>query len=232
MSIPDPRIRVVNGGRILGSGGSSLFNASCARHNYQDTLLIMTGEEDHRPGTAALRLRALAHPLRWKLLDLLSSEGSATATRCAGVLSESVASCSYHLGILGKYGYIEPVPGTSGREKPWRPASSSQDLTPGPDASPEEELAAEAAAEAFLEHEAERMKTRLRRVGLEPPEWRAASIASGSTMHVTASELREIRDELMTVLLRYQDRDEDPRLRPPGAREARVFFSTSVNPPR
>jgi hypothetical protein len=196
-------------------------------------LLVMTGEEDRRPGAAALRLRALAHPLRWKLIDLLSSEGSATATRCAGVLGESVASCSYHLGILGKYGYIEPVPGTSGREKPWRPASSRQDLTaPGPDPSPEDELAAEAASEAFLEHEAERMKTRLRRVSLEPPEWREASIAGGSTMHVTASELREIKDELMAVLLRYQDRDEDPGLRPAGAREARVFFSTSVDPAR
>ena len=36
----------------------------------------------------------------------------------------------------------------------------------------------------------------------------------------------------MAVLLRYQDRDEDPGLRPAGAREARVFFSTSVDPAR
>ena len=52
----------------------------------------------------ALTLRALTHPLRWKLLDLIGSELSATATRCAEVLGESVASCSYHLGILAKYG--------------------------------------------------------------------------------------------------------------------------------
>jgi hypothetical protein len=191
----------------------------------------MNDEAAHRPGTPALRLRALAHPLRWKLLDLLASEGSATATRCAEVLGESVASCSYHLGVLGKYGYIEPVPGTSGREKPWRSTSARQDLSAhGLDA--EDELAAEAASEAFLDHELERMKTRLRRVSLEPSEWRDASGAGGSTMHVTAHELREIKDEMMAVLLRYEDRGGDAGLRPPGAREARVFFSTSVDPSR
>ena len=71
-------------------------------------------------------LRALAHPLRWQLIDLIGSE--ATATRCAEVLGESVASCSYHLGILGKYGYIELVPGQAGKEKPWRLASRQQNL--------------------------------------------------------------------------------------------------------
>ena len=34
-------------------------------------------------------LRALAHSLRWQLVDLLGSEGSATATRCARAISES-----------------------------------------------------------------------------------------------------------------------------------------------
>src|ERR1700735_2798818 len=97
-------------------------------------------------------LRALAHPLRWQLIDLVGSEGTVTATRCAEVLGESVANCSYHLGILGKYGYIELVPGQSGKEKPWRLASRDQNLAPaGPDA--EGELAAEAAAAAVPGHE-------------------------------------------------------------------------------
>jgi hypothetical protein len=39
-------------------------------------------------------LRALAHPLRWRLIDLIDSEATATATRCAEILGESVASCS------------------------------------------------------------------------------------------------------------------------------------------
>ena len=64
-------------------------------------------------------LRALAHPLRWQLIDLLDSTGQATATQCAEALGETVASCAYHLSILGKYGYARQVAGHAGREKPW-----------------------------------------------------------------------------------------------------------------
>jgi hypothetical protein len=64
-------------------------------------------------------LRALAHPLRWQLIDLLDSTGQATATQCAEALGETVASCAYHLSILGKYGYARQVAGHKGRDKPW-----------------------------------------------------------------------------------------------------------------
>src|SRR5581483_2088928 len=176
-----------------------------------------------------LALRALAHPLRWKLIDLIGSERSATATRCAEVLGESVASCGYHLGILAKYGYIEPVPDRVGREKPWRLASLRQNLSAeGLDEAGA--LAAQAAFEVFLDHELERIKDRRRRVDLEPPEWRAASYVSGSTHWMTAAELGEIKDLLTEIQERHGDRDEEPARRPPGAREVRVFAVTSVAP--
>lgn len=176
-----------------------------------------------------LALRALAHPLRWKLMDLLNSEQSATATRCAEVLGESVASCGYHLGILAKYGYIEPVPDRAGREKPWRLASRHQDLSAaGLDEAGA--LAAQAASEVFLDHELERIKDRMRRVDLEPAEWQAASRVSGTTRWMTAAELTEIKDQLAEIEERYGDRDDDPARRPPGAREVRVFAVTSVAP--
>ena len=187
--------------------------------------------EDAQPGSDALRLRALAHPLRWKMLDLLSGEGSATATQCAEVLGESVASCSYHLGILGKYGYIEHVPGTTGREKPWRPATKRL-VFARTDLAPEEKRALEAAAGAFLELQFGQLKDQLRRVSLEPPEWAQAGGMSAGALYVTPSELGELKEELNALLLRYQDRDDDPGLRPAAARRARVFFSAFVEPPR
>jgi DNA-binding MarR family transcriptional regulator len=174
-----------------------------------------------------IALRALAHPIRWKLIDLLGSEGSATATRCAEALGESVASCSYHLGILGKYGYIELVPDQPGREKPWRLTSYRQDLS-ARGSGIETELASEAATEAFLEHEFARTKLQLRHRSLEPAEWREASMLSGATLWVTAEELREISDLLSQIVRRHEDRLENPRLRPERAREARVFVSASV----
>jgi DNA-binding MarR family transcriptional regulator len=176
-----------------------------------------------------MALRALAHPLRWKLLDLLGSEESATATRCAEVIGHSVASCGYHLGILAKYGYVEPVPDRVGREKPWRLTTRRQALsTEGLDES--STLAAQEATEVFLDHELERIKDRLRRLDLEPPDWRAASYVSGSTRWLTAAELTEIKDQLEQIQGRYGDRDEDPARRPPGAREVRIFAVTWVAP--
>jgi hypothetical protein len=175
------------------------------------------------------KLRALAHPLRWKLIDLLDSEGTATATRCAEVLGESVASCSYHLGILGKYGYIEHVPGQVGKEKPWRTADRSQDLLP-PGLDAEGTLAAEAAMEAFLDHELARIKERARRHDLEPEEWVQASRVAGATTWMTAAELHEISDQLMRLVVMHEERAENPAARPPGAREVRLFVAATVAP--
>ena len=160
-------------------------------------LTIVTNESaaDHSTAPDPRALRALAHPLRWQLIDLIGSEMTATATRCAEVLGESVASCSYHLGILGKYGYIELVPGQAGKEKPWRLASRQQNLDPG-DLDSEGALAAEAAAAAFLDHELARIKQRLSRFSLEPEPWRTASLLIGETTWMTAEELHDITDQL------------------------------------
>jgi len=179
--------------------------------------------------TEPLALRALAHPLRWRLIDVLGTEGSATATRCAEVTGESVASCSYHLGILAKYGYIEPVPGRAGREKPWRLTSFRQDLAAGPGI--EGELAAEAATEAFLDHELARTKAQRRHRGLEPPEWQDASCLIGSTIFVTAAELKQLGGELAELATRYAGRLEDPASRPADARQVRVFVSAAPTVP-
>lgn len=180
-------------------------------------------------GESAKRLRALAHPLRWKLLDLIHSEGTATVSRCSEVLGESVATCSYHLSILGKYGYLEQIRDQPGRERPWRWVGHGQTLGPqGTD--PEDQLASEAAIAAFLDHELERMKARQTPRSKEPAEWSAATAFMGSTMWVTAQELQDVMHELRAVLERFDERSDDPAQRPEGAREARVFFSTSVRP--
>jgi hypothetical protein len=175
-------------------------------------------------------LRALAHPLRWQLIDLLGSEGTATATRCAEVLGESVASCSYHLGILAKYGYVEEVPGRTGREKPWRLASTRQDLGSG-GLDTEGQLAAEAATEAFLDHEFARTKQRLHRKSLEPEQWQPKLV--GETTWLTEDEYAAVWRELSAVLERHR-RDLsllDPSERPKGSREARLFIAVSAAPP-
>jgi hypothetical protein len=62
-----------------------------------------------------------------------------------------------------------------------------------------------AATEAFLEHEFDRMRSwqRLRESELE--EWRDASGLGGSTMWITAEEMRQIHDEIWPILERYTE---------------------------
>jgi len=69
----------------------------------------------------AVAIRALAHPLRLDLLDLLVASGPATAAQCGRALNVSQASCSFHLRQLAKYGLVEDTgPGPDRRERQWR----------------------------------------------------------------------------------------------------------------
>jgi hypothetical protein len=59
-------------------------------------------------------IRALAHPTRLTLLQLLLVRGPLTATEAGGVLGESPASASFHLRTLARYGYVEVVDAGAG----------------------------------------------------------------------------------------------------------------------
>ena len=67
-------------------------------------------------------IRALAHPLRWALLEALGHAGTLTATQASEMLGESPANCAFHLRTLAKYGFVEEAGGGKGRERPWRQA--------------------------------------------------------------------------------------------------------------
>src|SRR5689334_14475909 len=66
-------------------------------------------------------IRALAHPLRLDLLELLTAIGPSTAAHCGRVLQVPQANCSFHLRQLAKYGFVEDAgPGADRRERTWR----------------------------------------------------------------------------------------------------------------
>ena len=66
-------------------------------------------------------LRALAHPLRNRLLGLLRLHGPSTATKLGQIVGESSGSTSYHLRQLADWGFVEDAGGLgTGRERWWR----------------------------------------------------------------------------------------------------------------
>ncbi|MGH8776789.1 MAG: helix-turn-helix domain-containing protein [Jiangellaceae bacterium] len=166
-------------------------------------------------------IRALAHPLRLQLIDVLGEEPELTATRCAELTGESVASCSFHLRMLAKYGYVEPGE-RRGREKPWRLVSSRQDMRPDVDDAASVR-AVEALAAVVVEREAARTLGWLRRMPNEAPDWVDASTISRSSFWATAEELAEVSATLQAIAERFAGRWEKPGERPEGARPVRVF---------
>lgn len=175
------------------------------------------------------RIRALAHPLRIDLLDLLG-EGEATATQCAEATGESVASCSFHLRTLAKYGYIEPGE-RRGREKPWRLAGRDRTIAPDWD-DPTSVRAVQEFAAFDVEREAQRIVDWIGRTGDVPKEWVVATTISQSSSWATVDELAEISRTIEALFEPLRGRWEDPSLRPEGSRPVRLFAATSIDEPR
>lgn len=174
------------------------------------------------------RIRALAHPVRLELLDFLGEVESATATECAARTGESVASCSFHLRMLEKYGYIERAE-RRGREKPWRAVARDWQLRPVRELHGSVPAIAEVGA-LSVARESERVHRFLAQVDQEAAEWIEASTISRSAFWATAEELAELSTDLHNLTRRFAGRQDDPSLRPAGARPARLFATVNPEP--
>jgi hypothetical protein len=175
-------------------------------------------------------LRALAHPLRWQLVEIVGREGTATATQCARETGESVANCSYHLNLLAKYDYVEQAEGGQGREKPWRLVSQSTKIAAEDAPDDDTRLAAQAASTAFHDYEFALIRDRMLRAHLETDEWQRATGSDSTNEFMTPAEVEEVREEIRTLMDRFRDRRTDPAKRPQGARSVNLFLATSVKP--
>jgi DNA-binding transcriptional ArsR family regulator len=172
------------------------------------------------------RIRALAHPLRIELLDVLADE-DATATRCAELTGESVASCSFHLRTLAKYGFIEPAE-QQGREKPWRVLERNRTITPDWD-DPASIRAVQEFASIDLEQESCRLLNWVRHANELPREWVEATNFTSATLWLTRDELDELSRAVTALTHRFRGRSEHPDTRPEGAHKARLFAATTVD---
>ncbi len=164
-------------------------------------------------------LRALAHPVRFALIDLLL-EGPMTATQCAARLGESPANCSYHLRQLAKYGHVHPTPGGRGRERYW--AAREEGITIADDG-PGGVAAARAVGEAVDEFRMSAWRAFTERRNTEPESWRRAALSTDLVMWLTDSELVALTERLYGLFSPYAERDSDPKNRPSGARAVRFF---------
>jgi DNA-binding transcriptional ArsR family regulator len=162
-------------------------------------------------------MRALAHPTRLTLLELLRHAGPLTATEAGERIGESPASCSFHLRQLAKYGFVEeaPRPG-GGRRRPWRAVDMGMTFTDVHD-DPETAEAAIGLERVLRDRNLRRAQAGLDSRLAQPQEWRRVLGMSDYTLYVTPEELKAVDDTILGLMRRYQDRIEDPARRPEGS---------------
>ncbi len=161
---------------------------------------------EHRRLSDPRELRALSHPTRLALLELLETDGPLTATQAGEALGESPASASFHLRSLAKHGFVEEAPGGRGRQRPWRLVPETQEIR-AEDLGPEGRIAADAFVQLVRQRDLERLRawsaTRIH----YPEQWRKAAKELRLSLHLTAEEMAGVVAALTTALAPYVDRE-------------------------
>jgi DNA-binding transcriptional ArsR family regulator len=167
-------------------------------------------------------LRALAHPVRLRLLQALYDRGEATATELAEAAGESPANCSWHLRQLAKFGFVQEAGTGVGRRRPWKPIARSLSWGAG---SESEALASagDVLNSALQEEEFAALRAWQAWRRSDPPEWQEAANLAQGVAWLTAEELAEVNAEFAQIMRRHLDRAADPSIRPAGARRIRMF---------
>jgi len=170
-------------------------------------------------------MRALAHPLRMALLEAIGNAETRTltATEASELLGESPANCAFHLRTLAKYGFVEEAGGGRGRERPWRLKYRGLELAP-PWQDTEARLAAHAVASIWIDRWLARARERLMRIIGYSPAWQEAALASQMDLYLTAQEAKDLGAAMHKLIEPYQERRDDPSLRPPGGVRFEVMF--------
>jgi len=174
------------------------------------------------------QIKALTHPLRLRLMDLLRSGRELTATEAAELTGESVASCSFHLRQLAKFGVVEQAE-RRGREKPWK----ARDITLVLDAEGgdrEDLVSAMAGARALLQQSLASLERFMAAAPDEDPEWVRSSHMHTAGYWMTRDEYAGLADEVQAVLDREQE-SRTPETAPEGSRFVRFLSAQWVEQP-
>jgi DNA-binding transcriptional ArsR family regulator len=160
-------------------------------------------------------LRALSHPVRVQIIQLLRKHGPGTASQLAGQLGLNSGATSYHLRQLASAGLITEA-GDLGnkRDRWWRAVPRALYFGQASlDDDPE-------AGMAYLNAIATAYAERLVEFGYQfpalPPAWSGAATMSDFPLRLTASESRRLIDGITDVISTFR-RDEETGTPPAGA---------------
>lgn len=158
-------------------------------------------------------LRALAHPLRMRLLGLLRTDGPATVSSLAALVDEAVPLVSYHLRQLAEHGFIEEARELAkDRRETWWKAShefTSWSMTDFLD-TPERLDAVGMFQREILRAHFGRIEAFFDEAHSWEKEWVDATEMSDVLLALTPAELKAMTAELWEVIHRWRTREPSP----------------------
>jgi len=179
-------------------------------------------------------IRALAHPLRHRLMGVIGRLGRATTADAARELDISHGLASHHLRQLAKYGFVEQVTGKDHRERPWRLVATSHKLS-GALSTPEGTSALDVLEQVFAERALESLVGWQQRRTDWPPAWREQAGIGSSTVWLTEAEFTALAADVDALLLRYVNERplDDLSSRPDGSVPVSftIFAIPGTDPP-
>jgi DNA-binding transcriptional ArsR family regulator len=163
--------------------------------------------ETRRQITDIRALRALADPVRYRILGHLMAVGPQTASQCADVVGATASNCSYHLRELAKFGLVERVEAGAddGRERPWRPTATgfSYGVPDGGRADPVADLANRQLLHAGVDDEARLAHEAIDAHDEQPPDWQQAETMATYGLLIEPDELVELSASIDALLRPY-----------------------------
>lgn len=163
---------------------------------------------------SAKEVRALAHPLRLRMLEVLR-DGPQTASTLARELGESSGATSYHLRVLESAGLIaEDLDLRRGRERWWRDARTFGLISTAPADDKEYEAAVAQLESVMVGRDEEALRNYSQNRAAFTAEWQETAFIGGWGTYATQEQVSELSDYVVRWL---RARRVPPEQRPPGA---------------
>jgi len=175
-------------------------------------------------------LRAISHPVRIALLELLAMDGPLTATQAGARLDQSPANCSFHLRTLARYGFVEEAEGGTGRQRPWQIVPQVTEVRDD-ELGPAGRVASATLVDLIWQREADQARTWQATRDQYPAQWREAADETHGVLFVTAAELAQFNRDVKELISGYVERA-DPARRPAGTLPVSMVLRTfPLRPP-
>ncbi|MEV7600783.1 helix-turn-helix domain-containing protein [Kitasatospora sp. NPDC089797] len=174
-------------------------------------------------------MRAMAHPVRMRLIGLLRKHGPSTATKLAEQLGLNSGATSYHLRQLAAAGFVEEdTERGNARDRWWRAVHRTTVWTAESMADDEAGAAAEFLRSVLGGHTLIAQRS-LDAFETMPREWRRAVDLSDALLQLTPAEAEQLTGELSAVLRRYRRVGADGPV-PEGSEQVSVVFHVLPDP--